>query len=353
MSQNLPQLWGEIPHVVDTDSGIAALERQQITEPRPMEVEGPLLHQPSSRHRPPTNEVLPADHFKMDPVVIHTIRILNHIKKLRAAIDVLQSDLKPDTDSAAITTVGPIPEYVGPAVKDRGSQKYFTEEEYQTDFVQGVANPPPPIDEVTCRKLLRRSVCAILAHLSFDTSRESVIETMTDLCHQFFIQFTRHMGVAADRRAQYGSDGFPDIVERTFHELGLGSISDLNIFYQQRVLLYHRQVVKQCRSLMDEYTTLINQQKMAQGLASALSDTGGSDTLHVIRIKEEPSNDIQFPLLDENSEINQTEQLLNIESLGTFEITVEHETATGLTTEVESKSLTTTPSEPDAGKNSI
>ena len=39
---------------------------------------------------------------------------------------------------------------------------------------------------------------------------------MTDLCHQFLIQFTRHMGVAADRRAQYGSNGFPvcDIIVR-------------------------------------------------------------------------------------------------------------------------------------------
>lgn len=49
-------LWGEIPTVPETDSGIAAIEREQITKPRPMEVEGPPLHQPSSRHHPPTNE---------------------------------------------------------------------------------------------------------------------------------------------------------------------------------------------------------------------------------------------------------------------------------------------------------
>ena len=48
--------WGEIPTVADTDSGIAALEREQITRPRAMEVDGPPLHQPSSRHYPPTNE---------------------------------------------------------------------------------------------------------------------------------------------------------------------------------------------------------------------------------------------------------------------------------------------------------
>ena len=39
--------WGEIPIIQDTDSGIAALEREQMTKPRPMDVEGPPLHQPS------------------------------------------------------------------------------------------------------------------------------------------------------------------------------------------------------------------------------------------------------------------------------------------------------------------
>ncbi|GFN74727.1 staga complex 65 subunit gamma [Plakobranchus ocellatus] len=337
MSQYSTPLWGEIPHIADTDSGIAALEREQITKPRPLEIEGPPLHQPSSRHRPPTNEVLPSEHFKMDPVVIHTIRLLNHVKRLHTAIDILRSDVKQETD-ASLTSVGPIPEYEGPPIKDRSSQKYFAEEEYETNFVRGMANPPPPIDDLTCRKLLRRSTCAILAHLSFDTAKESVVDTMTDLCHQFLVQFTKHMGAAADRKAQYGADGFPDIVERTFHEMGLGSVADLHDFYQQRVLTYHKQTLERCQALMQEYTTLSRQQQMAAGLAgTSSSDAGGSDTLHVIRIKEEPSNDIQFPLLDENSEVNEAEQLLNIESLGTFEITVEHETATGLTTEVESK----------------
>ena len=46
-------------------------------------------------------------------------------------------------------------------------------------------------------------------HFPISAARESVIDTMTDLCHHFLVQFTRHMGAAADRRAQYGSDGFP------------------------------------------------------------------------------------------------------------------------------------------------
>ena len=48
--------WGDLPVLPDTDSGIAAIEREQMTKPRPMEVEGPPLHQPSSKHCPPSNE---------------------------------------------------------------------------------------------------------------------------------------------------------------------------------------------------------------------------------------------------------------------------------------------------------
>ena len=48
--------WGEMPTQPDTESGIAAIEREQITKPRPMEVEGPPLHQPSSKHYPASAE---------------------------------------------------------------------------------------------------------------------------------------------------------------------------------------------------------------------------------------------------------------------------------------------------------
>ena len=48
--------WGEVPLVQDTESGIAAIEREQMTKPRPMDVEGPVLHQPSSEQLPPSCE---------------------------------------------------------------------------------------------------------------------------------------------------------------------------------------------------------------------------------------------------------------------------------------------------------
>lgn len=48
--------WGELPQLTDMDRGIAALDREQMTKLRSIEVEGPRLHQPSSRHQPPSKE---------------------------------------------------------------------------------------------------------------------------------------------------------------------------------------------------------------------------------------------------------------------------------------------------------
>jgi len=39
--------WGDIDRVHDTGSGIAAIERQQMTKPRPLEIDSPALHRPS------------------------------------------------------------------------------------------------------------------------------------------------------------------------------------------------------------------------------------------------------------------------------------------------------------------
>lgn len=48
--------WGSLPVLPEPDSGIAAIEHEQMMKPRPMEVEGPPLYQPCSTHMPPSSE---------------------------------------------------------------------------------------------------------------------------------------------------------------------------------------------------------------------------------------------------------------------------------------------------------
>jgi len=40
--------WGDIVKAHDAGSGIAAIERQQMTKPRPLEIDSPSLYRPSS-----------------------------------------------------------------------------------------------------------------------------------------------------------------------------------------------------------------------------------------------------------------------------------------------------------------
>lgn len=318
-------LWGEIPPPPDTDRGIANLEREQMAKLRSLEVEGPRLHQPSSRHQPPSKDPLPAEKFEMDPVVVHTIKLMQHAKKLRGMISSIQQ--QQDGMDVDFPPAPPIPEFNGPPMKSNLQGPVpFLPKDTESDFVSGIGETPPVVDEEACRKLLRKSTAALCAHIGFDTCSGSVLETLTDVAHEYFQDFCSRLQNAADNKLLHGYSGFPDIVEQVYHEMGIGSVIEIHDFYQSRIINHHTSMQQTCAQLMAEYEKL-KQPIMVKQM----------DTVPVIRIKEESSSEIQFPVLDENDELNDAEQLLQLEGLGGFEITVEHESASGLTTEVESK----------------
>jgi len=49
--------WGDIDRAHDAGSGIAAIERQQMTKPRPLEIDCPFLHRPSGSHSYTSDEL--------------------------------------------------------------------------------------------------------------------------------------------------------------------------------------------------------------------------------------------------------------------------------------------------------
>ena len=57
--------WGTLPVTPEPDSGIAAIELEQMMKARPMEVEGPPLYQPCTTHVPPSSE------YVLRPVFIY------------------------------------------------------------------------------------------------------------------------------------------------------------------------------------------------------------------------------------------------------------------------------------------
>lgn len=91
----------------------------------------------------------------------------------------------------------------------------------------------------SCRQLLYQAVATILAHAGFECANESVLETLTDVAHEYCLKFTKLLRFAVDREALLGQTPFPDVMEQVFHEVGIGSVLSLQKFWQHRVKDYH------------------------------------------------------------------------------------------------------------------
>ncbi|ELT88177.1 hypothetical protein CAPTEDRAFT_228859 [Capitella teleta] len=256
-------LWGEIPVTEETLPAVPQQELELIMKPRPIEVEGPLLHQPSSRPAPPTNEPLAAQFASIDHVTLHTIQLLQYSRKLRSQLMNMQNQIESmQLEGKAypqFSQVPVIPEYKGAPIKHPMQKPLpFLSKEEESDFARGIGEAPPELSPANCRKLLKQSVAAILAHTGFDVCSESILDMMTDVVHEYMLRFTRTMRHARDDEALYGSAGFPDVMERVFYEMGQGPMLGLHDFYQSRVIRYHDNLLRTCQLLRDDYVQLQN-----------------------------------------------------------------------------------------------
>lgn len=109
----------------------------------------------------------------------------------------------------------------------------------------------------SCRQLLYQAVATILAHAGFECANESVLETLTDVAHEYCLKFTKLLRFAVDREARLGQTPFPDIMEQVFHEVGIGSVLSLQKFWQHRIKDYHSYML-QVRSPWENRVNLCN-----------------------------------------------------------------------------------------------
>lgn len=109
----------------------------------------------------------------------------------------------------------------------------------------------------SCRQLLYQAVATILAHAGFECANESVLETLTDVAHEYCLKFTKLLRFAVDREARLGQTPFPDIMEQVFHEVGIGSVLSLQKFWQHRIKDYHSYML-QVRSPWENRVNVCN-----------------------------------------------------------------------------------------------
>ncbi|KAF6106537.1 SPT7 like, STAGA complex subunit gamma [Phyllostomus discolor] len=150
----------------------------------------------------------------------------------------------------------------------------------------GKGEPVTELSWHSCRQLLYQAVATILAHAGFECANESVLETLTDVAHEYCLKFTKLLRFAVDREALLGQTPFPDVMEQVFHEVGIGSVLSLQKFWQHRIKDYHSYMLQISKQLSEEYERIVNPEK-------ATEDT------KPVKIKEEPVSDIPFPVSEE------------------------------------------------------
>lgn len=114
---------------------------------------------------------------------------------------------------------------------------------------RGKGEPVTELSWSSCRQLLYQSMATILAHTGFECANESVLETLTDIAHEYCLKFTKLLRFAVDREARLGHTPFPDVMEQVFHEVGIGSVLSLQKFWQHRIKDYHSYMLQVRRAV--------------------------------------------------------------------------------------------------------
>ncbi|KAL7987433.1 hypothetical protein Chor_006352, partial [Crotalus horridus] len=284
--------WGEIP-VSSSQTNRSSFDLLQ-REFRTVEVQDPPLHQPSAnKAKPITILDLPSEPCNL---TIHTVQLIQHNRKLRSLIATAQTQNQQQLEGIKMEGSEPLPTCPGsPPLPDdlltldsKTPKMPFQlrHSDPESDFYRGKGEPVIELSWTSCRQLLYQSIATILAHTGFECAHESVLETLTDIAHEYCLKFAKLLRCAVDREARLGQTPFPDVMEQVFHEVGIGSVLSLQRFWQHRIKDYHSYMLQVSKQLSEEYEKLVNPEKAVEDLKP-------------MKIKEEPVSDITFPMSEE------------------------------------------------------
>lgn len=289
---NMMQYWGEIP----VPAGQASRNSFDLLqrEFRTVEMQEPPLHQPSAnRPRATTMLDIPSEPCSL---TIHTIQLIQHNRKLRGLIAATQTQNPPPVEGIKVEESEPLPQRPpSPALPDDLLPQdckiprlpfQLRHSDPESDFYRGKGEPVTELSYHSCRQLMYQSVATILAHAGFDSANESVLETLTDVAHEYCLKFTKMLRCNVDREARLGQTPFPDVMEQVFHEMGIGSVLSLQKFWQHRIKDYHTYMLQVSKQLSEEYEKIVHPERV-------------SEDAKPVKIKEEPLTDITFPINEE------------------------------------------------------
>ncbi|KAB7493899.1 STAGA complex 65 subunit gamma [Armadillidium nasatum] len=306
MSFNLSSHWGEFEDPKrneDWSLSLADIEEQILPSTPP-----PSLYQPSHEETA-SFQILPPEMCRSDPLVLHTIRLLQHQRQL------LQLLTRAQTFGIDINA-SPSPFPDDPPVKRKPVKFHYLNfmPPNDTPFTIGPTKPQKyEIEGSTAKLILRKAVATLCAHAGYTDTTESVLKVLTDVAHDFLTKVTGVLRANKDSMMLTGNCPFHDVVEQTLQDMRLGGMSELHRMYRERVVNYHTRVRQRTLQLHHQYQTLLN-----QAGSSVLSQTLRRDSCTTTDLQSEENS----LATGANSVISTTNNILSLTSFGNYSISV-------------------------------
>lgn len=251
-------LWGEIPETREEEK--VPKEIADLIILSAIKMEAPKGKQPQPQPGTGTEIIIGPEHSAMEENVLYTIKLIRHSRQVSELIDdAKSSNLNDEGNSGDIKTCPPMP-YKPESIRDKQNKRTFPLrhiERRDTSFTLGEPIYLPELGKAIAKEILYKCVGTICAHVGFDTAMQIPLQTLTDVAESFLQKFTFLLRCAVDKEVQYGKTGFPDAMERVFHEMGFGSMTSMHDFYQKRVLQYRDKCEARSLSLVQQYRALL------------------------------------------------------------------------------------------------
>lgn len=303
---------------MSSDDELARLLRPTLAEELKIKIETAEeekgFEQCGSEDKPFDDIHVPEQSFASNTVVLHTIKLLQHAAHLEFLISQVNKENEQD-----VQTVWP----VAPQIPE------LSDLENDFKFLIKLSNPSESdmsstksvcIGPKNAVKILRKCIATQLLHVGYQVVTSSALDVLTDVVQDFLFKFVRLLRIAVDHESLNGSSGFPDVFERVFSEMGLGSIIYLPLFYHKTVHLKHETALKTCNYLMEKYAKLtmpIKKEPVADIVCKIETEDGDIPEIHFPAEEGYAVNELQ-PSLEPGFQmlhsLEQEEQLQNMEA---------------------------------------
>jgi len=106
----------------------------------------------------------------------------------------------------------------------------------------------PHLKPTTARKLLKHAVIGLLAHIGFETSSDTAVETLTDIGEHFLRRMSLLLKVTVEQK----DHGFHDAMEKVLLEAGVGGVIALQDYYQGFILRFEKKMKREAEIMAEE-----------------------------------------------------------------------------------------------------